>query len=323
VGRKKKEKKVMTKEEAAKIHAEVDRRVALKKREEELTLYSDGQPYDKTRVIGETKFYLTETAMSIFEAGKRLIWMKEKEGHGEFTRIVNDDLGISQPTAWRMMAISRKLSNHSRVNDLAIKSLKQGIGKLYALLDVPDEDLKLFQESGTLLGKPQDEVDQMSVKDLRDLVRGHRDRKKTWEEKLQRKDEKIIDLQNQIYGLQLGLGLEEEKEFEKLTAMKMAFNSLWYRMDTADLSRASDRFLTEFLILCEYMHDLSKLLFLRKDNQYNRMESQRTTPVEVNDQEKKVIRKYPQVYAGKTGGPATAGGQPLQDESTSGEGMPS
>lgn len=311
MGRKKKEKKVLTKEEAAKIHAEVDRRVAVKKREEEMALYSEGQPYDKTRVIGETKFYLTETAMSIFEAGKRLIWIKEKEGHGEWMRILNEEIGISEPTAWRMMAVSRKLSNSSRVKDLALKSLKHGVGKLYALLDVPDEDLKLFQESGSLLGKGQDEIDRMSVADLRDLVRGHRDRKKTWEEKLQKKDQKITDLQNEIYGLQLGLGLDEEKEFEKLTAMKMAFNSLWYRMDTADLSKASDRMLTEFLNLCEYMHDLSKLLFLRKDNQFNRMESQRSTDGEVNDQEKKVIRKYPQVYAGKI------------EDKTAGEGAPS
>jgi hypothetical protein len=323
VGRKKKEKKVLTKEEAAKIHAEVDRRVAVKKREEELTLYSDGQPYDKVRVIGETKFFLTETATSIFEAGRRLVWIKEKEGHGEWMRILAEEIGISEPTAWRMMAIARKLSNSSRVKDFAIRNLKHGIGKLYALLDVPDEDLKLFEDTGSLLGKPQDEVDRMSVKELRDLVRGHRDRKKTWEENLQKKDQKITGLQNEIYGLQLGLGLDEAKEFEKLTAMKMAFNSLWYRMDTADLSKASDRFLTEFLNFCEYMHDLSKLLFLRKDNQFNRMDSQRATDGEVNDQEVKVIRKYPQVYAGKVKDAGDPTGSPLQEKNTAGEGMPS
>jgi len=305
VGRKKKERPVLTKEEFERRKKEVQEKQALAKREEELSLYSDGQPYDKVRVIGETKFYLTETATSIFEAGRRMIWIKEKEPHGEFEKIVNEDLGLSRKTAWRMMAIARKLANVSRVRHLSIQSLKAGVGKLYAMLDVPDEDLKLFEESGSLLGKTTDEIDNMSVKDLRDLVRKHRDRSKTWEQKLKNKDEKIAELQNQIYGLQLGLGPEEEEEFKKLTAMKMAFNSLWYRMDTADLSRASDRFLTEFLSLCEYMHDLSKLLWLRKDNQFNRMESQRVSDGELNEFEAKTIRKYPQIYAGKIPGEGT------------------
>jgi len=304
VGRKKKEKKVMTKEEAAKIHAEVDHRVALKQREEELTLYSDGQPYDKVRVIGELKSYLTETVTSIFDAGKRLIWLKEKEPHGEWEKIT-DDLGISGPTAWRMMAIARKLAKSFTVKDLTIRKWKYGIGKLYAMLDVPDEDLKLFQDTGTLLGKPMDEIDRMSVKEVRDLARGHRDRKKTYEEKLKNKDEKILELQNELFGQKIGFSEEEEKEFEKLKGAKDVFNNLWYRLDTADLSKASDRMVTEFLGLCEYMHDLSKLLYLRKDNQFNRMESQRAADGEVTEQEVKVIKKYPQIYAGKTAGEGT------------------
>ena len=304
MGRKKKEKKVMTKEEAAKIHAEVDSRVALRKREEELTLYSDGQPYDKVRVIGEIRFYLTETVGSIFEAGKRLIWMKEQESHGEWGKII-EELGIGWRTTCRLMAIARKLANSSRVTNLTMKGLKQGIGKLYALLDVPDEDLKLFEESGSLLGKDQDEIDRMSVKEVRDLVRGHRDRKKTYEEKLKNKDEKILELQNELFGQKIGFSEEEEKEFEKLKGAKDVFNNLWYRLDTADLSKASDRMVTEFLGLCEYMHDLSKLLYLRKDNQFNRMESQRAADGEVTEQEVKVIKKYPQIYAGKTAGEGT------------------
>ncbi len=318
MGRKKKERPVLSKAEFDRKKVVYQEQQKFKKYEEELSLYSDGHPYDKVRVIGEAKFYLSETAMSVFEAGRRLILLKEKEGHGEWSRILNEDLGISGPTAWRMMCIAKKLANLSRVKDLAVKNIRHGIGKLYALLDVPDEDLRLFEETGLLLGEPQDEIARMSVKEVRDLARGHRDRKKTYEEKLQKEREKNAELQNQIYGLQLGLGLDEDKEFEKLQAMKLAFNSLWYRMDTADLSKGSDRFLTEFLNLCEYMHDLSKLLFLRKDNQFNRMESQRTVDGEVNEQEVKVIRKYPEVYAGKAD--RARGSAPLQEET---EGLPS
>jgi hypothetical protein len=305
VGRKKKERPVLTKKDIEEKQKIYQAEQAFKKKEEELALYSDGQPYDKVRTIGEIKFYLTETAVSIFEAGKRMIWLKDKEGHGEWARILDEELGISGPTAWRMMCIARKLANLSRVKDLAIKNLKHGVGKLYALLDVPDEDLKLFEETGILLGKPADEVDQLSVKEMRELVRGRRDREKTWESKLKNKDEKILELQNELFGQKIGFSEEEGKEFEKLQGAKAVFNNLWYRLDTADLSKASDRMVTEFLGLCEYMHDLSKLLFLRKDNQFNRMESQRAADGEVTEQEVKVIKKYPQIYAGKTAGEGT------------------
>lgn len=325
MGRKKKERVVLTKLDLEAKQKSIQAGQALAKREEELALYSDGQPYDKIRVIGETKFYLTETATSIFEAGRRIFWMKEKEPHGEFEKIVNEELGLSRVTAWRLMAIARKLANVSRMKQLSIHSLKSGVGKLYAMLDVPDEDLKLFEDSGSFLGKSADEIDQMSVKDLRDMVRGHRDRKKTWEGKLKNKDEKILELQNELFGQKIGFSPEEEKEFEKLTGTRMAFNNLWYRLDTADLSKASDRMVTEFLGLCEYMHDLSKLLYLRKDNQFNRMESQRAAEGEVTAQEVKVIKKYPQIYAGTAGdagGTGAHAGAPLQGK-TAGEGTPS
>jgi hypothetical protein len=325
VGRKKKERPVMTKAEHDAKDKVNQAQKDLVKREEELKLYSDGQPYDKVRVIGETKFYLTETATSIFEAGRRIFWMKEKESHGEFEKIVNDELGLSRVTAWRLMAIARKLANVSRVKQLSIHSLKSGVGKLYAMLDVPDEDLKLFEDSGSFLGKSADEIDQMSVKDLRDMVRGHRDRKKTWDQKLKNKDEKIIELQNELFGQKIGFSEEEEKEFEKLKGMKDVFNNLWHRLDTADLSKASDRMVTEFLGVCEYMHDLSKLLYLRQDNRFNRMDSQRAAEGEVTAQEVKVIKKYPQIYAGTAGdagGTGAHAGAPLQGK-TAGEGTPS
>jgi len=303
MGRKKKEKKVMTKEEAEKIHAEVDRRVALEKREEELTLYSDGQPYDKIRVIGELKFYLTETVTSIFDAGKRLIWLKEKEGHGEFTNIVNE-LGISQPTAWRMMAISRKLAKSFTVNDLTIRKWKYGIGKLYALLDVPDEDLKLFQETGTLLGKPIDEIDRMSVSEVRDLARKHRETQAGWQKKIEKKDEVIeewkrvaAEKDQQMINLKLGFSGEEQTALAQMQNAKTDFLHLYNRLNDADLSEASDKVLAEYTNLLYFIEDVARLLAVSKDREFNRTGD----PLDgvLNIQEKLVWEKHPEFFDGK------------------------
>ena len=301
MGRKKKERPVLTKAEHDEKVKASQTQQALKKREEELTLYSDGQPYDKVRVIGEAKFYLTETAMSIFEAGRRLVWMKEKEGHREFTRIVNDELGISQPTAWRMMAISRKLANHSRVNDLAIKSLKHGVGKLYALLDVPDEDLKLFQETGTLLGKPIDEIDRMSVSEVRDLARKHRDTQAGWQKKLEetKKENKIIlaEKDQEIIQLKLGFSSEEQTALAQMQNAKTDFLHLYNRLNDADLSEASDKILAEYINLLYYIEDIAKLLAFSKDREFNRTGEHLDGAV--NYQEQLVWEKHPDFFGGK------------------------
>lgn len=300
MGRKKKEKKVMTKEEAAKIHAEVDHRVALKQREEELTLYSDGQPYDKVRVIGELKSYLTETVTSIFDAGKRLIWLKEKEPHGEWEKIT-DDLGISGPTAWRMMAIARKLAKSFTVKDLTIRKWKYGIGKLYAMLDVPDEDLKLFQDTGTLLGKPMDEIDRMSVKEVRDLARGHRDTQAGWQKKLEetKKENKIIlaEKDQEIIQLKLGFSSEEQTALAQMQNAKTDFLHLYNRLNDADLSEASDKILAEYINLLYYIEDIAKLLAFSKDREFNRTGEHLDGAV--NYQEQLVWEKHPDFFGGK------------------------
>jgi hypothetical protein len=45
------------------------------------------------------------------------------------------------------------------------------VGKVYTLLEAPEEDLKLLEEKGILAGKDVDELQRMSVKEMRDLVR--------------------------------------------------------------------------------------------------------------------------------------------------------
>ena len=88
------------------------------KRQEIESKYLDGMPYELERVVGETKAFLQQTVMGIIEAGKRLIAMKEFEKYGEWEKIIEQKIGISRITAWRFMAIARKLSVVSRVKQL-------------------------------------------------------------------------------------------------------------------------------------------------------------------------------------------------------------
>ena len=45
--------------------------------------FGDGLPYERDRIVHETRFYMAQSAEAMLEAGKRLIILKENEPHGE------------------------------------------------------------------------------------------------------------------------------------------------------------------------------------------------------------------------------------------------
>jgi hypothetical protein len=131
--------------------------------------YLSGEPYEKERIIGEIRTYLLQTVQGIIEAGKRLIAIKKIEKHGDWENLIHEKLGLSQPTVWRFMAIARKFENLHGVKDLHA-SFTNGVGKLYALLSVPDEELAEFDETGLFRGATAEAIDKMSVSSFRKLV---------------------------------------------------------------------------------------------------------------------------------------------------------
>ena len=60
--------------------------------------FGDGLPYERERIVHEARFYMAQSAESMLEAGKRLIILKENEPHGDFTNILENDLGKNQRT---------------------------------------------------------------------------------------------------------------------------------------------------------------------------------------------------------------------------------
>lgn len=134
--------------------------------------YLGGVPYDEDRVIAEFNVYRDQTVKGILEMGKRLLAIKEYNGHGKWMNIVDERLGMSQATAWRFMAVASKLGKSFSVNNLAIKGAlhHDGAGKLYALLNVPDEELAEFDETGLFRGATVEDINKMSVSQFRKLI---------------------------------------------------------------------------------------------------------------------------------------------------------
>ena len=58
--------------------------------------FGDGLPYERDRIVHETRFYMAQSAEAMLEAGKRLVILKENEPHGDFTEIVTGQLEIGR-----------------------------------------------------------------------------------------------------------------------------------------------------------------------------------------------------------------------------------
>lgn len=159
--------------------------------------FGDGLPYERERVINEVRFYLSTAAEAMLEAGKRLVALKEIEGHGEFIHICEDRLGLSERTARQLVQaalkyLSPELEKHSS------KLQQLGKAKLIELIAEDDDDLAALAEGGTVAGLELDDVARMSCRELRKALREAREDKTAQGRVMADKDAKINDLATQL-----------------------------------------------------------------------------------------------------------------------------
>ncbi|ECB4072736.1 DUF3102 domain-containing protein [Salmonella enterica subsp. enterica serovar Napoli] len=132
--------------------------------------FGEGLPYDRERIVHETKFYMAQSAEAMLEVGKRLVILKESEGHGNFTSIVTDQLGLAERTARLIMQAALRYTSP------ALESKRQTFAvldksKLFELMTEDDESLVELAEGGTVAGLTLDDIDRMSVRELRKALR--------------------------------------------------------------------------------------------------------------------------------------------------------
>lgn len=68
--------------------------------------FGDGLPYERDRIVHETRFYMAQSAEAMLEAGKRLVILKENEPHGEFINILENELGLPYRTSVRITCLA-------------------------------------------------------------------------------------------------------------------------------------------------------------------------------------------------------------------------
>jgi len=127
--------------------------------------FTDGLAWDKKRYIEKTKEALQMHVLSAVAAGRRLIVIKEMLDHGEFIEALEEIGGLNERTAQKYMAVARKFMN---VNEETQQAL--GMGRMYAMLKSPVEELEKIESEGTYLGSPIEEVITIPVRELNERI---------------------------------------------------------------------------------------------------------------------------------------------------------
>jgi len=162
--------------------------------------FGDGLPYDRERTVNEARFYMAQSAEAMLEAGKRLVLIKENEPHGEFTRIVEERIGIEERVARRMMQASVKFLGADLAGAKRSALSVLGKTKLYELMVLDDEDLDELAEGGTVVGLVKDDIDRMTSRELRKKLRETEANYESQGELIAAKDSKINELELTLRG---------------------------------------------------------------------------------------------------------------------------
>ena len=206
--------------------------------------FGDGLPYERDRVVHEARFYMAQSAEAMLEAGKRLIILKENEPHGEFIKSLESELGLAYRTSVRMMQASTKyLSPALKPNVPTLAHL--GKAKLFELMTEDDEELAELADGGTVAGMTLDDVDRMSVRELRQALRDARETNAAQQRVLADKNEKIESLSTRLEKKSRIQPPEPDEEVKKLRAEVTA---LAVEAESAIAVRLSSAFET----LCAY-----------------------------------------------------------------------
>lgn len=151
--------------------------------------FGDGLPYERERIVHEARFYMAQSAESMLEAGKRLIILKENEPHGDFTNILENDLGLAPQVARRMMQASVKFLGNGDEQPKRSALSVLGKTKLYELMVLDDEELDALADGGTVAGATLDDIDRMTSRELKAALREARETNAAQQQVLAGKDE--------------------------------------------------------------------------------------------------------------------------------------
>ena len=152
--------------------------------------YAPDMPYDFEAFVMRGRDLVIETGARLIELGLILIQIREREPHGRFLPAL-ERIGVAPRFAQRAMQAAVKMRERPRIAEL-------GVTKALELVAEDDDTLAELEDGGTLAGLTLDEIDRLTVRELKATLRAERaeraEEKAADEDIIRKKDERINKL---------------------------------------------------------------------------------------------------------------------------------
>lgn len=152
--------------------------------------YGVDLPYNVDLYVATIRRYAAESATRLVQIGCMLIQIHERETLDGYRDIL-ERIGIGERFAQRARQAAVKLRDRKTI-------LQLGVSKALELMTEDDADLDALEAGGALFGATLDDIDRMTVRELKETLRTerreHADEKTADEEIIRTKDERINKL---------------------------------------------------------------------------------------------------------------------------------
>lgn len=136
--------------------------------------WGNGETYNEATWIERGRQAVRQTMEGMFELGRALIVLKEHTEYGRFEAMIKEQFGIGKNEAYRLMAATQRFATPQMQKALP-KLMDLGKSKLLELLVEEDVTLTGLADGEEVNGMTLDDVDRMTVRELRVALRESRE----------------------------------------------------------------------------------------------------------------------------------------------------
>lgn len=162
-----------------------------------MSQWANGEVYDEKIFIERGRMKFQEAQDAFFEFGRILVVLKEHTPKGHFHELVKREFNIDPSVARRMIQATVKFCSPELLKS-APKLIALGKSKLFELMSEDSEDLAELAEGGSVNGLTLDDVDRMTVSELRAALKETREDVEAARKVAEDKNKKIDTLTEQL-----------------------------------------------------------------------------------------------------------------------------
>ncbi|WP_165009689.1 hypothetical protein [Neisseria yangbaofengii] len=159
--------------------------------------FANGETYNEAIWIERGRFAVRQTMEGMFELGRALIIIKEHTPHGRFREIAEQEFGLHTREVTRLMNATLRFID-PKMKAVQPKLMDLGKSKLLELLVEDDDTLLELAEGGEINGNTLDDVDRMTVKELRVALRESRETAEAKDKVIADKNKKVDELAEKL-----------------------------------------------------------------------------------------------------------------------------